>query len=383
MQIIRRYRLVFPLLILFILSLACNFPRGGTPTPSGPEMLRTYAAQTIQAQLTLVATGVQPTFTPGQLEATTTPPSGPSPTSPNIATHTPTPTQGVCDQAGFEKDVTIPDNTVVEAGQEFTKTWRLRNDGVCSWNSSYAIVFDHGDAMNGPASAPLTSSTVAPGETVDVSVDLIAPEEPGTYQGYWKLRNPTGQTFGLGEDRDKDFWVKIVIEPQSGITYDFNIFAKSAAWVGNGGGSAAEVPFDGADDNPDGVAKLKDDFIMENGKRSGIALVTGPKKTDDGRITGTFPAYIIKDKDHFKVKLGFLENCKDGQVIFQFGIKEGDAGQKLGEWAKSCDGLLIFPDIDLSGYAGREVQFVLDVLADGSPVDDLVVWGSARIEREK
>jgi hypothetical protein len=289
----------------------------------------------------------------------------------------------VCDQAGFEKDVTIPDNTVLEAGQEFTKTWRLRNNGVCSWNSSYAIVFDHGDAMNGPASAPLTSGTVAPGETVDVSIDLIAPEAPGTYQGYWKLRNPAGQTFGLGEKRDKDFWVKVKIEPQSGITYDFNIFAKSAAWVGSGGGSAVEVPFNGADDNPDGVAKLKDDFIMENGKRSGIALVTGPKKTDDGRITGTFPAYLIEDKDHFKVKLGFLENCTDGQVIFQFGIKEGDAVQKLDQWAKSCDGLLIFSDIDLSGYAGREVQFVLDVLADGSLVNDLVVWGSARIEREK
>lgn len=195
MQIIRRYRLVFPLLILFILALACNFPREGTPTPTGPEMLRTYAAQTIQAQLTLAATGVQPTFTPGQLEATATP----SPTSPSIATLTPTPTQGACDQAGFEKDVTIPDNTVSEAGQEFTKTWRLRNNGVCSWNSSYAIVFDRGDAMNGPASAPLTSGTVAPGETLDVSVNLIAPEAPGTYQGYWKLRNPAGQTFGLGE----------------------------------------------------------------------------------------------------------------------------------------------------------------------------------------
>lgn len=122
---------------------------------------------------------------------------------------------------------------------------------------------------------------------------------------------------------------------------------------------------------------------MENGKQSGIALITGPKKTDDGRITGTFPAYIIKDKDHFKAKLGFLENCNDGQVIFQFGIKEGDAVQKLDQWTKSCDGLLIFPDIDLSGYAGREVQFVLDVLADGPLVNDLVVWGSARIEREK
>lgn len=383
MQKNRHYRLVFPLFILSMLVLACNFPREGTPTPSGPELLKTYAAQTVQAQLTLAATAVQPTSIQGDFTATAAPPSGPSASPTPIATNSPTPTQGVCDQAGFEKDITVPDNTVLEAGQEFTKTWRLRNDGVCSWNSGYAIVFDRGDAMGGPASSPLTSGTVAPGETVDVSIDLIAPESTGTYQGYWKLRNPSGQTFGLGDSRDKEFWVKIKIEAQSGLTYDFNIQSGAATWVGSGGGSSAQIPFNGAEDNPDGVAKVKNDFLLENGKRSGYALVTGPMKVDDGRITGTFPKYTIEDNDHFKAKLGFLEKCKDGQVIFQFSIKQGDSVQKVGEWAKSCDGILIFPDIDLSAHAGKEVQFVLDVLAAGSPVNDLVVWGSARIEREQ
>ncbi len=366
---------------MLFLALACNFPREGTPTPSGPEMLKTYAAQTIQVQLTLVATGVQPTFTPGPPEATISP-SGPTATVPAESTPTPTPTQGVCDQAGFEKDVTIPDNTVLEAGQAFTKTWQLRNDGVCTWNSSYAIVFDRGDSMGAPPSVPLTAGTVAPGETMDVSVDLIAPEDPGTYQGYWKLRNQAGEIFGLGKDRDKDFWVKIKVGQESGLTYDFNIQAKSATWIGSGGGSSAEVPYNGADENPDGVAKLKDKFNLENGKLSGVALVTGPKKTNDGRISGTFPAYTVGDKDHFKAKLGFQENCADGKVIFQFSIKEGENIQQLGSWPDSCDGLLVFTDVDLSAYAGKQVQFVLDVLADGAPVNDLVVWGSARIERE-
>jgi hypothetical protein len=111
-------------------------------------------------------------------------------------------------------------------------------------------------------------------------------------------------------------------------------------------------------------------------------LVTGPKKTNDGRITGTFPKYTIEDKDHFKAKLGFQENCQDGQVIFQFGFKEGETLQKLDEWNKTCDGVLLHVDVDLSAYRDKEVQFVLDVLADGSPVNDLVVWGSARIDRE-
>jgi hypothetical protein len=382
MKIRRTLRLAIPILILLASGLACNFPSGGTPTPSGPELLKTFAAETIQAQLTLVANGIQSTVTPGGSISTDSPLPSPTPTTKPPTTPSATSQPGECDLAGFEKDVTIPDNTTLSAGEQFTKTWRLRNDGTCSWNSSYAIVFDRGDAMGGPASSTLTTTAVAPGETIDVSVVMIAPESPGTYQGYWKLRNPAGQVFGLGDEKDKDFWVKIKVGPESGITYDFNIQAKNATWAGSGGGSAVEVAFGGPDDNPDGVAKLKNDFRLENGKTSGWALVNGPKKTDDGRITGTFPVYTIQDRDHFKAKMGFTNNCDGGKVLFQFSIKEGDTITKLGEWSKSCDGGLIFADVGLSSYADRDVQFVLDVYADGSPVNDLVVWGSARIERE-
>lgn len=375
-------RLGLPIILLLGLTLACNFPREGSPTPSGPDLLKTYAAQTIQVQLTLLATGLQSTATPSPPGIATAIPPGETPTTPAGNTATLSPTQGACDQAAFEDDVTYPDNSVLDPGEEFIKTWRLRNAGTCSWNPDYAIVFDRGDSLGGPASAELTAGTVAPGETVDVSVALKAPNESGTYQGYWKLRNPAGQEFGLGENRDKDFWVKIIVEPPSGITYDFNIHAKSASWIGRGGGSQAEVPFDGAEDDLNGVAKLKNDFLLENGKRSGIALVTGPKKVDDGEISGTFPAYTIKENDHFKAKLGFTDDCDGGKVIFRLALKEGENLKQIGEWKKACDGSLIFPDIDLSTYGGRNVQFVLTVLADGSPDNDLVVWGSARIERD-
>jgi hypothetical protein len=382
MRSANRFQLVIPIILLMLMAIACNFPQEGTPTPSGPDLLKTYAAETIQAQLTLVATGLQPTVTPGQSEATATQITENTFTPSPEFTATPSATQGVCERADFEEDVNYPDNSVLDPGEEFTKTWRLENTGTCTWNSSYAIVFDEGDAMSGPAASPLTSSSVAPGEMVDVSVDLVAPETPGTYQGYWMLRNPAGQEFGLGEDGDKNFWVKIKIEPQTGITYDFNVQAKSAAWIGSGGGSAVEVPFDGDEEDPDGVAKLKNDFVLENGSLSGWALVTGPKKTNEGRITGTFPKYTIEDNDHFRAKLGFQEKCQDGQVTLQFSIKEGNTVQKLGEWEKSCDGVLNHVEIDLSAHSGKEVQFVLDVLADGSPEDDLIVWGSARIERD-
>ena len=49
--------------------------------------------------------------------------------------------------------------------------------------------------MMGPRSAPL-DEPVLPGEEVDVSVMLIAPEAAGTYQGQWQMFAPDGTPFG-------------------------------------------------------------------------------------------------------------------------------------------------------------------------------------------
>jgi hypothetical protein len=69
--------------------------------------------------------------------------------------------------------------------------------------------------------------------------------------------------------------------------------------------------------------------------------------------------------------------------LFRLSLKQGDTVTQLEQWPKSCDGSLILVDVNLSSYAGQEVRFILDVLADGPAVNDLVVWGSARIEREE
>jgi hypothetical protein len=93
--------------------------------------------------------------------------------------------------AQYVTDVTIPDGSQFQPNQDFTKTWRLKNTGVCTWTSGYQVIFDNGDAMSGPATQAL-SGTVAPGQTVDLSVNLKAPAAAGSYRGYWKLRNPAG-----------------------------------------------------------------------------------------------------------------------------------------------------------------------------------------------
>jgi hypothetical protein len=141
----------------------------------------------------------------------------PNPTEPGqpTATSTPVPTPivvGCTDQAAFVSDVTIPDNTNLLPGQSFVKTWRLRNTGTCTWDSTYALVFVGGDQMGGAFSVPLGRS-VAPGQTVDLSVTLTAPTATGTFQGKWQLRNADGDLFGIGRSADDPFWVKVVVNP--------------------------------------------------------------------------------------------------------------------------------------------------------------------------
>ncbi len=189
----------------FIFS-ACNLPRAQSETPD-PNAFLTVAAQTVQAQFTLDALLTpQATFTPLPSET----PAPPTETSTPSSTASPTP---ICDQAQFITDVTAPDGTVFQPGETFTKTWRLKNTGVCTWTSGYQLVFDSGDSMNGPVTQALAGS-VAPGQTVDISVTLKSPAAAGSYRGYWKLRNAAGVLLPVANGfQGAAFFVDIKVAP--------------------------------------------------------------------------------------------------------------------------------------------------------------------------
>jgi len=101
------------------------------------------------------------------------------------------------------RDVTVPDNTQVKAGETFTKTWEFQNTGTCSWRN-YTLKFTSGDEIKAP---PVTSMpAAAPNEKVQVSMDLAAPETDGTYTGYFALYSSNGDLIPIGTE--KTFWVK-------------------------------------------------------------------------------------------------------------------------------------------------------------------------------
>lgn len=115
-----------------------------------------------------------------------------------VATSTPVPDisgpDGCTLNAAFVEDVTIPDGKEIPPDKSFTKTWRMRNTGTCPWKPGTKLVFVSGDQMGGSAAVPL--QPVAPGAGTTISVDLVAPSNPGTYKGNWQLQSPEGTKYG-------------------------------------------------------------------------------------------------------------------------------------------------------------------------------------------
>lgn len=148
----------------------------------------------------------------GLTEPLPQPGGNPVPTATATAAPSPTAaTETACtDQAKFIADITIPDNTNISPGASFTKIWRLQNIGTCTWNEQYKIVYFSGPPLGNstPVSIP---GIIAPGGTVDLSLNLIAPGSPGIYTSNYKLQNPQGVQFGVGSSGSVPFYVQIAV----------------------------------------------------------------------------------------------------------------------------------------------------------------------------
>ncbi len=100
-----------------------------------------------------------------------------------------------CNNSLWISDITVPDGTPMAPGQAFTKTWKVQNVGTCTWTPTFKLAFGGiGVPMSGQTT-PI-GKTVKPGEQVEISVNLVAPNTSGDVQSYWKLQDDTGVFFG-------------------------------------------------------------------------------------------------------------------------------------------------------------------------------------------
>lgn len=214
-------------LFLAALFAACAAPAAPT------EPAETEAARTMEMILTEISDQIKqtqsmapsdtpantptPTITPTDtviptvdLNATTpegiTPvgsPTGPTPTTDPNSLKTRT-LVGKCNAAFFVGDIgPIQDGTDVKANSTFTKTWAVRNVGMCTWDRRYQLMYycaaKDCQHMNGPDFINLPE-IVAPNQSTWLSLTLTAPKSAGIHRSYWYLRDPDGKRFGMGVD---------------------------------------------------------------------------------------------------------------------------------------------------------------------------------------
>jgi hypothetical protein len=399
--------------MLLSLSLAACLPSRFVATPTqDTQAIYTAAAVTMQAQLTLQAgetaaailtsqatqqavpskqpTSAQPAPTittyiavpivvvpPPATTAAPVPTSPPAPTSPPLPTASP---QVSCDRADFIADISVPPDTLLPGGSVFTKIWRVRNSGSCTWTPSYALDFT-GGTLAPVVTTTFLSGNVAPGQTVDLSVNMTAPAIPGVYQGSWMLRNASGQFFGIGPNNASPLIVRIqtfqaVVNTNN--VFDLTAYYCSATW--RSGAGLLTCP--GSPQDPSGSVTLYDSPAIEGRQTNQFGLWVRPNQQKNGWITGTMPAYTVRAGDYFLAEIGCLQDSLDCDVVFEldYQIVNGVSGQ-LGRWHEIYDGVTTSVDVDLSGLASRSIYLVLSVYNNGLVSNANAIWLYPRVEQ--
>jgi len=208
--------------ILLLTLTACGSSQTPAPT-ADTSLIYTQAAQTVVVQLiqtsaaqtALAPTDTpQPTFTSAptvsvptlDLLGLTTATNQPLPAPPGVSTPTlflpplPTPTGPLCNDSVYIRDVGTKDGTVLKPGQAFAKGWLIQNTGVCKWTAGYRLVRVGGNTDFGGATFVIRypNQEVAPGAIAEISLNLVAPKQPGTYEGRYQMYTDLNVPFGTG-----------------------------------------------------------------------------------------------------------------------------------------------------------------------------------------
>lgn len=107
---------------------------------------------------------------------------------------------------------TIPDGTQIEITETFKKRWVFKNVGTCAWSPDFSLIWVEGElfgAKSVTGFADYTTTDIQPGEHIDISVPMKAPDKQGTYKGYFMLRSDDGVIYGLGPNGTGWFWLEI------------------------------------------------------------------------------------------------------------------------------------------------------------------------------
>jgi hypothetical protein len=223
---------------------------------------------------------------------------------------------------------------------------------------------------------------------------MTAPSAAGSYRGYWMFKNASGALFGLGAQGNKPWWVDIRVSgptvtpggptltpttagptatPGAGTAYDFAANACSATWYSGAG----QLPCPGNDGDPKGFVLRVTNPRLESGAtdpRPG--LLTFPQNVQNGYIQGIYPAFRVQNGDRFRSIINCEGNARNCYVAFRLDYQTGNQPIRTfwGPFLERYEGDFFPIDVSLNSLAGRDVKFILTVLAAGVATGDRALW---------
>jgi len=199
----KKKKLLF-ILILCVIFSGCNFPTA-KKEESVNEQKDMVVATIVAQTMTALENQIQPTPTQVvEVPTLTVMPTLEVPVQPQ-GTDAPVSSysQAGCLIASSISE-TIPDDTIFDPGDSFTKTWTVINSGTCDWTTDFQLVYLSGDQMGGISPTYLISNVPA-GNIIDISLALTAPANAGTYRGDWALQADDGTMIAY-------LWVQIICD---------------------------------------------------------------------------------------------------------------------------------------------------------------------------
>lgn len=384
---------------------ACTISPAGTdasPTTQ-PDQTKPILNTILPALTTTESpTEVQPSISPSP-EITETQASGPSTTETALPTGTTTPdpslsptatstlagiisTQAIQgtkspppDQVKLLKDILPSNGGYFAPNKYFQKSWEIQNTGTTTWTEKYKLVFSSGTAMNNELVFPI-KNPVKPGKAITIVLEQVTPKNPGVYDGYWMLQNEKGKKFGTGPEANQPLPVKVtVLNISKDTSYDLLLEYCNATWWNKNG---EDIKCPGEPKLIPGFVSLSTKPYLENGTSKTPVLWVHSNNILEGNISGRYPAYQVKDGDHFKAKVGCMGGYSRCNVTFKLLYRIGtNPVQTLGSWKELSGGGITTIDVNLSALQGQSVQFILRMTSSNNyPESAHGFWMTPRIK---
>lgn len=198
------------LILLAVASTACGLIGPQAQPTMDPLVFQstlnaagTQAVETIAAQLTSTALAQPPTEIPTQaptvvvLSPTTAPTSkatlvptlAPTATATRVpVTSTPTSTSTPSDLVCTLVSQSPALGTKMSYGTDFDAVWKIKNTGTLAWAvGNVDIKYVSGEKMQKAGDTFDLAKTVNPGEEITITLDMLAPQNAGTYSAVWNL----------------------------------------------------------------------------------------------------------------------------------------------------------------------------------------------------